>query len=210
MQIKAVVIDCSNQPLECRKLKDSIRLATCQQPRWQWDNRWGCEMPQPLWKPIGNILQISIQPASLLPYHTKRNESMYPCSNPYQVALATFITIAQAGNNLSSKLWHVYTVGIATQDSEEQTVDACLQSLTRISNNYSEWKKLDIRGMACNHIYAEFYEIQSDFCDWKQTRVSWMRGAWEYRVGMCSLACVVTQQVTGYDCQSADTNMYTF
>lgn len=28
MQIKAVVIDCSNKPLECRKLKDSIRSAT--------------------------------------------------------------------------------------------------------------------------------------------------------------------------------------
>lgn len=205
MQIKAVVIDCSNKPLECRKLKDSIRLATRQQPQQRWDNRWGCEMPQPLRKPIGNVLQISVQPASLQPYHTKRNESIYPCPNPYQVALVTFITIAQAGNNLNSELWHEYTVGMPLGiQTGKQLMPACsrLHESPIILSGYNY--------MACNHIYAEFYEIHCGFCDQKQTKVSWMSGAWEHRVVVCFLACDVTQQVTGCDRQSADTNVDTF
>lgn len=165
----------------------------------------GTWMPQPLRKPIGNILQISIQPASLQPYHTKRNESIYPCPNPYRVALATFITIAQAGNNLNSKLWHEYTVGMPLGIQKgKQLMPACnrLHESPVILSEYNY--------MACNHIYAEVYEIQSGFGDRKQTKVSWMSGAWEHWVVVCSLACDVTQQVTGCDCQSAGTNVDTF
>lgn len=61
---------------------------------------------------LGNILKINIHPASLQPYHTQRNESIYPCPNSYQMVLTTFIVIAQTGNNLNNKSSHVYTVGM--------------------------------------------------------------------------------------------------